>query len=156
MRLTIKSFLSKIFKAICFFCITALTLVMAIQVVTRQMKISLPWCEELSRFLLIWLTFSGSAVALDEKLHLSVNFFVNLAPGKLRKMIEGAGKLIVMLFFCSISFYGITLSSKTMSILSPTMRWPMGLVYLILPITSIYCVINIALSFFEREEVESI
>jgi TRAP-type C4-dicarboxylate transport system permease small subunit len=37
-------------------------------------KVSVPWTEELSRYLYIWSIFIGSAVASKEKLHMDLEF----------------------------------------------------------------------------------
>ena len=147
----LKEYITQVLKFICLICILLLVGVVAIQVVSRQMKISLPWCEELARFSLIWLCFSGCAVAIAEKMHLSVNFFVNLAPEKIRNAIYYIDNVIIMCFFGVITYYGFALSSKTFTNFSPTMHIPMGLVYMVLPITALLTMIVILLELVDRK-----
>jgi TRAP-type C4-dicarboxylate transport system permease small subunit len=46
-----------------------------VQVLFRYfIKVSVPWTEELSRYLYIWCIFLGSAVASKEKLHMDLEF----------------------------------------------------------------------------------
>ncbi|WP_083329021.1 TRAP transporter small permease [Peptoniphilus raoultii] len=153
--LKVKNIFLNILKAACLICIIGLTVVVAIQVITRTLKLSFPWCEELARFFLIWLTFCGCSVALAEDRHLSVNFFVNLTKGKVNKAIGFFGKLIIIIFYGIIAFYGMTLSMKTIKVLSPTMQWSMGLVYSVLPITSFMTIYILLVMLFEKKGEEN-
>ncbi len=133
--------LSKILSNILMVIIVLLTVVVALQVITRILKISIPWAEELARFLLIWLTFIGTSVAIHEKMHLAVKFFVRLAPIKAQYYIGLFTYSIMIIFFGSLIFAGWNLALTTMNKLSSSLQWPMGLVYLVLPIASIFALI---------------
>lgn len=156
MVLKIKNILLTILKFICFFCIVGLTFIVALQVISRSFKISLPWCEELARFFLIWLTFAGCSVALSDDRHLSVSFFVDLTKGNVNKFIVLFGDFIIIIFYLIITIYGFKLSSKTMHVLSPTMQWPMGLVYSVLPITSLMTLYILVTKFFSFKKGEKL
>ncbi len=133
--------LSKILSNLLMIMIVLLTVVVALQVITRILEISVPWAEELARFLLIWLTFIGTSVAIHEKMHLAVKFFVRLAPIKIQYYIGLFTYSIIIIFFGSLIFAGFNLAITTMNKLSSSLQWPMGLVYLVLPIASIFAVI---------------
>ena len=102
----------------CLIAMLGLALIVALQVVSRLLKISLPWTEELARFLLVWLTFLGCVLAIYRKSHLSVNFLVEMMPEKLkRQMALAAQHPEAGLFFTGSAFiseddhkYGYTLS----------------------------------------------
>lgn len=113
-----------------------LTIVVLLQVISRHLEIPLTWADELARFLLIWLTFSGAALAIDYKMHLSVNFLVELATQSLKKKIKFFALLVIIFFQGVLVIFGFKLSIISMGNLSPTMQWSIGLVYLVLPITS--------------------
>lgn len=140
----------KILKAICFICISGLVTIVTIQILSRAMKISWPWTEELSRFMLIWLTFAGSSVAVAQKSQLAVNYFVDLTKGNVNKGLKLFSQIAVVIFYIIITYYGFTLSTKTMNVLSPTMGWKMGLVYSILPITSLMTLFILASMIFNK------
>ena len=57
------------------------------------------WTEELARFLLVWVSLLGGAVAFGTKGHLGVDFFVGKFHPETRKLMVVVVHLIV-LFFC--------------------------------------------------------
>lgn len=133
----ITNIISELLSWLCIITVAGLAVIMALQVTTRWMGISLAWTEELARFFLVWLTFAGCVLAIKDKSHLSVNFFVNLAPRRLRLVIGILVYIIMVSFFALLMIYGFQLSSLSMKTLSSTLRWPMGLVYGVLPVTAI-------------------
>ncbi len=136
----IRNYLVSILKYIAVICIVGLTVVVALQVITRLLGISFSGGEELARFMLIWLTFSGCSVALAEKMHLSVNFFVNLTPERIQQIIYLLVNVVIILFYVVIAYFGFQLSIKAINTLSPSLHWSMGMVYGVLPVTSIFTI----------------
>jgi len=120
-----------------------LTVIVALQVGTRMLHISLPWAEELARFFMIWLTFLGCSLALERKSHLSVNFFVNMAPDKIRMVLGVFIHILMILFFGVLVIFGIKLSSLSMATTSSSLQWPMGLVYSVLPLSGVASVVYV-------------
>jgi len=60
-----------------------MVLVVLLQVFVRYvMRISVPWTEELARYLLILITFAGGALAIRDKQHISINAIINKLPKK--------------------------------------------------------------------------
>jgi|GluameStandDraft_1065615.scaffolds.fasta_scaffold04491_3 TRAP-type C4-dicarboxylate transport system permease small subunit len=141
----ISGVIERIFEFFCGFTIVALVCVVAAQVAFRVLKISIPWAEELARFLMIWLTFAGCSLAIRRKGHLSVDFFVNLAPEKLKTVIGIVTRGIIMVFFALLVVYGIRLSLRSINTLSSTLQWSMGLVYSVLPVCSLASIYFVAL-----------
>lgn len=140
----------------CALCMMGLTIVVLLQVISRHLQISLTWSDELARFLLIWLTFSGAALAIDYKMHLSVNFLVDLAAEAVQKYIKYFAYTVIIFFQMILVIFGFKLSLISIDNLSPTMQWSMGLVYLVIPVTaiiSIYLVIYRLLTSDDKEEL---
>lgn len=147
-------FLSSL-KWISLISIVLLTVVVALQVVTRQLKISLPWTEELARFAMIWLTFAGTTLALEQRRHLSVQYFLNLTKKPTQKVVRGLSQFIVIFFYGVITMYGFKLSKLSFMTKSSTLQWPMGLIYAILPITSLMAIYVLVYKFKESVEGDS-
>lgn len=113
-----------------------LTTFLISQVFTRYIyKTSVPWMDEVTRFMLIWLTFVGVAVAVKKKANLGVAFFYNMVSVKWQKLLDlivDAGIGIV----CFIMLYhGILLSQMTMTTFSLTLEIPMGWIYIVIPVS---------------------
>mgnify|MGYP003147398950 FL=1 len=56
------------------------------------------WSDELSRLLVVWMTFIGAAVVCWQGRHLSVDVFVNLMPEKVRKIIRISNQILALAF----------------------------------------------------------
>ncbi len=125
-------------RIVCTVLIVSLGVVVALQIVSRVFKISMPWAEELARFALVWLTFVGCSLGIYTKGHLGVNFIVEKLPNGVRKAVMLLAKLVIIAFFLILLVYGIKLSQTSMKNLSSTMRWPMGWVYSVIPFSAVF------------------
>ena len=100
------------------------------------------WTEELARFLLIWVSMLGSAVAFGEKAHLGVDYFVGLMDPAARKIMEIFSYLVVLLFTMFVFIKGgHTLVSNNLSQLTPALQMKMGYVYAAVPVAGIFITI---------------
>lgn len=102
------------------------------------------WTEELARFLLVWVTLLGGAVAFGVKGHLGVDYFVERFHPEARKAIAVLGHLIVLFFAVAIFLYGgiqIVRDALVMEQVTPALGWKMGYVYLALPFAGVFMVI---------------
>ena len=88
--------MTSIIESFCGIVVVGQAVIIAEQVIARGLGISLPWGEELARFFLIWLTFLGCSMAIKQDCHLSVDFFVRMAPQKIRLII---GLIVKFLMF---------------------------------------------------------
>ncbi len=102
------------------------------------------WSEELARFLLIWISLLGGAVAFGEKAHLGVDYFVGLFDSSARKMMAVFAQFVVLFFAVSIFVIGgtrIVVENLQMGQTSPALGLQMGNVYLVLPIAGAFMII---------------
>jgi TRAP-type C4-dicarboxylate transport system permease small subunit len=109
-----------------------------IQIVARNIfSRSFENFEELPRFLLIWVTFLGAAVVFREAGHLGVEFFVNLLPKKIKYYAMILSNIFNTLFILLLIFVGGEIAMLTMVQRSIQMRVPVGLVYMVIPISGV-------------------
>jgi TRAP-type C4-dicarboxylate transport system permease small subunit len=102
------------------------------------------WSEELARFLLVWISLLGGAVAFGEKSHLGVDYFVGKFDPASSKFITIIGQLIVLFFAISIFIVGgYRLVSNTLTIgqTTPALGLEMGHVYLAVPIAGVFIIL---------------
>ena len=103
------------------------------------------WTEELARFLLIWVSLLGGAVAFGTKGHLGVDYFVGKFDPDARKLMMVVTHLIVLFFAAAIFVYGgwrvvsdtLAMGQKT----SALTFLKMGHVYLAIPIAGVFMVL---------------
>ncbi len=102
------------------------------------------WSEELPRFLLIWLTFLGSVLAVKNRSHLSITVFVNRFPERIRIWVQCLANLAALIFLLVMVWSGIVIANLTMPNRSAALQMPTGLVYLAVPVGGILMIIYLA------------
>lgn len=109
-----------------------------IQVLFRYfIKVSVPWTEELSRYLYIWCIFIGSAIASKEKLHMDLEFI------EFKKPIIQLAAIILrhasMLFFSVVVLIGaMQMVRNNYGVLASTIPISYSYVYLSLLIGFVF------------------
>ena len=98
--------------------------------------------EELSRYLLVWVTFLGAAITYKADGHMGVLFFINSLPNKLKKKAVILANIISLAFFVFLIYYGHNMASLTMGQESMQMRIPMGIVYSVIPLSGAIMVLH--------------
>lgn len=125
---------------LCVIAITGLTIIVFVQVFSRFIKYSLPGTEELARLLIVWLTFLGTSLAIYEKMHLGVRYFVGLVSINKQKKIDFLIHMLMIVFFGVLVVYGFKLTMTTMATTSPALQLPMGFFYGVIPISSLFSI----------------
>lgn len=103
---------------------------------------SLLWSEELGRYLFVWLVFLGAAHAVSTKGHLVINIIIQYLPGTGQRVVESIAQILMMLFFGFLAIQGFRLSAIAWNQLSPAVEIPMGIVYLVIPISALLMLFN--------------
>lgn len=113
----------------------AMTVIVGYQVFRRYvMNASLIWSEEAARYLMVWITFLGSSVALRRGGHIKVTIVMNLLPQRFHHFLVLGSYAVVSFTLVVIIYYGFKLAITNMHQLSPALQMPIGIVYFCLPI----------------------
>lgn len=99
------------------------------------------WSEELARFLLIWVTLLGGAVAFGTKAHLGVDYFVNRLHPDARRWTALVSHGVVLFFAVEVLLRGgtlVVLEALKLEQTTPALGWKMGYVYLALPVSGLF------------------
>ena len=131
---------AKVLTYLCILAITGLAAIVLVQVGSRFFKVSLPATEELSRLLIVWLTFLGASLAIHEKMHLGVRYFVSLASEKYQKIIDTFIYILTLVLLLILTVYGFKLTMSAMTTMSPTIKMPMAIFYLAIPLSSVFSI----------------
>ncbi len=118
------------------------------QVLLRYVfKVPIPWTEEASRFLFIWATFMGAAIAFHDGGHLNVKLFVSRLPkGRPQAFTAVLADICCFWFLGMYTVQGFALATRLsmMGQTPPSMDFLlMGWVYLAIPIGSLFMIANI-------------
>ncbi len=130
---------------LCAVAIAVMCVVVFIQVIFRFIiKASLPWSEELSRYLQVYITFFGTAYGIQTGAHLGIEAFTHLLPKGGRKVLAILVQIVSMLVCALILKLGIDIVTSQMASgqVSPAMRIPMWMIYGAIPAGMVFCVIR--------------
>ncbi len=120
----------------------AMACALMLEVVLRfAFEMSLPWTSEFARYAMIWITFLGAALAVRERGHIQVTFFVNLLPGSARKYAFILIDVLLLAFIVTILRYSIEVVQTEMKMTTAALDIPFGFVVLALPVSGVLMII---------------
>lgn len=132
-------------------------LIIFIQVVTRYVFFySLPWSEELTRYLFIWFVFLSLSVTIRDNLSIRIDFLDQVLKGKAKRILELivcilSFVILVVFIYSSYQLFLMGFRSKT-----PAMGIPFYLIYSIMPVgyflAAVEMLIQIILKIKGKEE----
>ncbi len=130
-----------------------------VNVVTRYVfGFSFATTEEISTFLMIWITYLGAGLALREGRHASIDMFQDLLPEKLRRALRFLLGILILLFFGALTFYGVKIVQFGWAQETWATQIPRGIPYMCVPIGSALFTIHLLMMFrhwIDREWDES-
>jgi len=97
---------------------------------------ALSWSEELGRYLLVWISFLGAAMATYRGAHIGISAFVNLLPRKSRVWIARTVDAIIIVFVAAILLNGITILPQMSIRVAPTLMVRMDIAYSVIPVSA--------------------
>ena len=95
---------------------------------------NIDWVEETSRFLFIWLSFLGAALAVEQMAHIRIDFFARLLPPRARLFLEILVYLGMVAFALVVTYQGTVVTMRAGD-RSPVLLIPMSVAYLALPVS---------------------
>jgi TRAP-type C4-dicarboxylate transport system permease small subunit len=104
---------------------------------------SFPWVEELTRYMMIWLTFLGAGPALRIGGHIAVESLPNALPAPAARMLRGAIAMVIAATLVIMAWLGWQYADFAWEQESPVMNWSLGKIYLALPIGSVLTLLHL-------------
>jgi TRAP-type C4-dicarboxylate transport system permease small subunit len=95
---------------------------------------SFPWSEELTRYLLVWLSMLGAAVLMHRNDHISLDLLSNRLPERGRVVLSFVLRLLVLAFLVVLLQQSWLASNARAMSHSPALGISMRLPYLALPV----------------------
>lgn len=83
------------------------TAIVFIQVIFRVAGASLPWSEELARYLNTWTIFFGASRCVYKSKHLSVDILATLLKGKANTVQKIFVDIVCLAFFVYVAYWGV-------------------------------------------------
>jgi len=138
-------FLAWLEDSLCALALGSVSLIIFGQVVSRYFFNYTPdWSEELSRYLIVWTIFIGTAIGVRNNIHIGVDALLRLLPHSFKLTMEVALNVIgivvsAVLIWLSILFIQDTLEYGQVS---PSMQISMAIPYMAMPVGLAFAVIH--------------
>lgn len=134
--------INKILRFSVIIMLSVMSVVVFAQVLFRIVHLSIPWSEELSKYLLIWSTFLGAAICIRKGSLVGLEFLKNSMSEEKQKILQTILNLIVcamLLFLINVGFWAVR---RVWFQITPVLKLSMGLMYAAIPIGSVFMLIN--------------
>ncbi|PAU74241.1 C4-dicarboxylate ABC transporter permease [Halomonas salipaludis] len=114
----------------------ALIATITLQIVSRVLFSAVGWTEEVSRFLLIWITFLGATLAFQRGRHIAVTFVVEALPRRLQRLARIAALLVALSFMIALVVIGYQYMHVQSFQRSASLRLSMTYIYAVIPLAA--------------------
>ncbi len=119
-----------------------------INVVTRYVfGFSFATTEEISTFLMIWITYIGAGLALREGRLAAIDLFQDLLPEKIRRATRAMIGIIILIFFSILAYYGTKMVQFGWAQETWATQIPRGIPYLAVPLGAVFFGLHLILMF---------
>ena len=134
--------INKILRFIVIIMLSVMSVVVFAQVLFRIVHLSIPWSEELSKYLLIWSTFLGAAICIRKGSLVGLEFLKNSMSEEKQKILQTILNLIVCAMLLFLINVGVWAVRRVWFQITPVLKLSMGLMYAAIPIGSVFMLIN--------------
>ena len=117
--------------------VAAITVIVALGVFFRfVLNNSLPWTEEVAKFVMVWLAFIGAPVVLKEGGHIAIDFIPSRLPSSVGHAALMLIQVIVMVVLAVLVFQGWALAWNALPQIATTVDVSLFYIFLAVPIGS--------------------
>ncbi len=114
-----------------------------------NIQFSVPWTEELARYLMIWAIFIGAALVARRADALAVEALVQAVPAPIARAIKYAAHFLALAFYVFIFVLGLEWAKFGMSETAPVLGVDMVWVYSSLSVGAALTIVNALALLFE-------
>lgn len=128
------------------FLLGAMSLIVFTNVVMRYVTdASIPWSEEVSRHMMIWLTFIGGGLVLRSGGHIAIDNLQDALPTAGARAMRGVVFALMVVFLMLLVYHGWDYAQRTMVQTTAATEIPFGYIYLAMPIGAALMLIHLML-----------
>lgn len=122
-------------EILCNAMLAVMTAVIAVLIVSRNfLGFSFPWSEELTRFLLVWLSMLGAAVLLWRNDHIRLAILADYLPPRAELLLSFVLRLLVLAFLVILLHQSWITAEARAVVRAPALGISMRIPYLALPV----------------------
>lgn len=109
---------------------------------TMGANFSVPWTEELSRYMMVWLIFLGAAYACRRAQLISLTIVVDRLPARVQAAAMTICALVCVAFYALLVQVGIAAFRTGFIEMSPVLQFPKAYVYAAMPVGAAAMILN--------------
>ena len=118
-------------------CLVGIVGVGTLQILCRYiLNAPLAWPEEVSRLLLIWLTYLGALLLPDAGRHVALGVLYDRMGDPTRRVADVLGDLLAIVFFAALTLGGLGLLGVVRGVLLPALQLPLNLICVVIPLSA--------------------
>jgi TRAP-type C4-dicarboxylate transport system permease small subunit len=131
--------------------VLGMTVVVFISVFYRYvLNHPLSWSEEITRLMIVWLSFVGAYAAMRENKHIGFDLLVAKFPEWLRRLTALFGQVLIAVFLIVVVWEGFIFSREFTAVTMPYTDIPIGLFYYsVFPVSGILMLAQTVLNIIE-------
>jgi TRAP-type C4-dicarboxylate transport system permease small subunit len=95
---------------------------------------ALSWSEEIAKFLMVWLTFTGAPIALHQGGHVAIELLPDALPARLRQAVRLAVFLIILALMAVFVHQGMVLAWNARMQIAATLSFGFSLFWIFVAI----------------------
>ena len=95
---------------------------------------SLPWADEVARYLMVWMTFTGAGLALRYGGHVAITNLQDALPSTLQMILRALIVLVLLVFFLKMVEVGLSYADRMGRQRTPALRLSYYYVYFAMPL----------------------
>lgn len=122
---------------------TVICIILFAQVVFRYAGASLGWSEEVSRHLLVAITFLGGTVAYKRASFIGLQGFGHRLGPVVQRIIVVGLQVLTLALFALIALFGTAYTIKAAGHTSSSLQIPMAIPFAVIPIAGVIFVIHV-------------
>ena len=131
--------------------LAVMSVLVLLQVVLRYLFAApLVWAEEASVFLMIWVTFIGSGIAIRKRGHIAMMLVADRLPASIARIVLVASNFAIIAFLAVVAWQGFRLAAFVSDQPSPALRIPMTWPYLAIPVGALFMIGQVLATMLEH------
>lgn len=108
------------------------------------LNFSIIWAEELSQYLMVWITFLGAGLAMREGRHVAVEMLQDALPERLVRAVRAVVLIAILAFLATLVVLGVMFVNFAWEQETPVMNIPTGIPYLAVPLGALLFFVHMA------------
>ena len=122
---------------------TAICIILFAQVVFRYAGASLGWSEEVSRHLLVAITFLGGTVAYKRASFIGLQGFGHHLGPAVQQIIVVGLQVLTLACFCLLAWFGAVYTVKAAEHTSSSLQIPMAIPFSVIPVAFAIFIVHV-------------